>query len=42
MSAARRDPAKWQPEWPYHSAAWRDWLVARDEDEYPLLPKGVA
>ena len=24
-----KDPAKWQPKWPYRSAAWRDWLAAR-------------
>ena len=32
------DPAKWQPRWPYQSAAWRDWLVARQRGEHPPIP----
>ena len=35
---AERDPAKWQPKWPYQSAAWRDWLLARKRGENPPVP----
>ncbi len=35
---AERDPKKWQPLWPYHTAAGRDWLAARDRGESPKLP----
>ncbi len=35
---SEKDPAKWQPKWPYQSAAWRDWLVARQRGENPPLP----
>ncbi|GAG18377.1 unnamed protein product, partial [marine sediment metagenome] len=34
-----KDPAKWQPKWPYHNNSWRDWLVAIDRGENPPLPK---
>jgi WD40 repeat protein len=33
------DPAKWQPKWPYQTAAWRDWLLAKDRGEDPQIPK---
>jgi WD40 repeat protein len=36
---AERDPRKWQPLWPYHTAAWRDWLAARDRGQSPALPE---
>jgi WD40 repeat protein len=35
---AEMDSAKWQPKWPYQSAAWRDWLVARQRGESPPVP----
>jgi WD40 repeat protein len=35
---AEKDPAKWQPKWPYQSAAWRDWLAARQRRENPPVP----
>ena len=35
---AERDPQKWQPLWPYHTTAWRDWLAARDRGDRPELP----
>ncbi len=39
---AERDPAKWQPKWPYDSPAWRDWLVGRDRGEEPKMPQDNA
>ncbi len=33
-----RKPTKWQPKWPYHTKAWRNWLIARDKGENPRLP----
>ena len=33
-----KDPAKWQPKWPYQSSEWREWLVARQRGENPPLP----
>lgn len=27
---AERDPAKWQPKWPYKNEAWKEWLAAKD------------
>ena len=35
---AETDPAKWQPKPFYRTAAWRDWLTARDKGETPPLP----
>jgi hypothetical protein len=35
---AETDPNKWQPKWPYHTPAWRDWLIPRDRGEDPPLP----
>jgi WD40 repeat protein len=35
---AEKDPAKWQPKWPYQSAAWRDWLADRQRGENPPVP----
>jgi WD40 repeat protein len=32
------DPAKWQPKWPYHTSAWRDWLVAQRHSGTSPLP----
>ena len=37
---AEKDPARWQPRWPYQSAAWRNWLVARQRGESPPIPAG--
>jgi hypothetical protein len=39
---AERDPNKWQPMWPYHTAAWRAWLAARDRGERPEMPTAGA
>jgi WD40 repeat protein len=36
---AEKDPAKWQPKWPYQSAAWRDWLAAKQRGEERPVPK---
>jgi hypothetical protein len=36
---AERDPAKWQPKWPYQSAAWRDWLAAKQRGEERPVPE---
>jgi hypothetical protein len=36
---SEKDPAKWQPKSPYQSAAWRDWLVAKQRGEESPLPK---
>jgi hypothetical protein len=33
------DPARWKPKWPYHTTAWRAWLVARDRGNNVDLPK---
>ena len=35
---AEKDPAKWRPRWPYQSAQWRDWLLARQRGENPAVP----
>jgi len=35
---ASTDPAAWKPKWPYHTAAWRDWLAGCDKGECPALP----
>ena len=35
---ADKDPANWQPKWPYQSAAWRDWVVARQRGESAPVP----
>ena len=35
---AEKDPSKWQPKWPYQSAAWRDWLMAKQRGDEPPLP----
>lgn len=35
---AEKNPEKWRPRWPYRSAAWRDWLIAKDRGEDPPLP----
>jgi WD40 repeat protein len=32
-------PAMWRPKYPYQTAAWRDWLAARDRGEAPPIPK---
>lgn len=32
------DPAKWRPKYPFHSPEWRDWLIAVDRGDDPLLP----
>ncbi|MDX2309192.1 MAG: TIR domain-containing protein [Hyphomicrobium sp.] len=29
----------WRPKWPYQSAAWRNWLLARDRGETPAIPE---
>jgi len=36
---AEKDSAKWQPKWPYQSAAWRNWLMARQRSENPPIPQ---
>jgi WD domain, G-beta repeat len=41
---AEKDSSKWEPKWPYHTAAWRDWLLAADEAHkrgapQPTVPK---
>jgi len=33
------DPDSWQPKWPYHTEAWREWLAARDRGEERTLPQ---
>lgn len=33
------DASKWRPKWPFYSATWRNWLIARDRGEDPPLPK---
>jgi DNA-binding beta-propeller fold protein YncE len=35
---AEPDSAKWRPKWPYHTATWRDWLVARDNGAKREVP----
>jgi WD40 repeat protein len=35
---AEKDPAKWVGKWPYRTAEWRNWLLARDRGESPRLP----
>jgi len=35
---AEPDPSHWMGKWPYHTAAWRDWLAARDRGETPRWP----
>ena len=38
-----KDPTKWQPKYPYHTKAWKDWLVAKDAGKDPqLLPFEIA
>ena len=34
-----KDPAKWQPKYPYHTKAWKDWLIAKDRGQERPLPK---
>jgi WD40 repeat protein len=36
---AERDPGKWRPKWPYHTEAWREWLLARQRGEERPLPQ---
>jgi WD40 repeat protein len=32
------DPEKWQPKWPYHTKAWKDWLIAKRVGKILPLP----
>ena len=36
---ARR--AKWEGKWPYHTAAWQQWLEDRDAGKNPPIPGAV-
>jgi hypothetical protein len=36
---AEKDSTRWQPKWPYQSAAWRDWLVAKQRGANLPEPK---
>jgi WD40 repeat protein len=38
--APEADPSKWQPKWPYHTQAWKDWLIAKRSGGNPPLPEG--
>jgi WD40 repeat protein len=33
-----KDPATWQPKWPFDSPAWRSWLQLRQAGKNPALP----
>ena len=36
--ASERDPAAWQPKWPYDTAGWKQWLVDRRAGNNPPTP----
>ena len=34
-----KNSAKWQPKYPYHTKAWKDWLIAKDAGKSIDIPK---